>query len=610
MNTPGTMTLVKQGFAVMLLLLAGNTLWAQRTAADARQLAIDKNYDKAIEIYSELYATSPDSVYADYLNTLLEAKKCKQAEKLVEKKAASYNQMTRQPDMNLELGIVYDRCGKADKAKTQYDSILTFLNGDDILTTNIAKAFTDAGKDDYAIRTYERALQLLGNPPMYGRQLATLYAKGGNLDKAIDAMLRGGPSIFLTADNAKEMLLEMLGTDPKKLQQVQKVLVRKINEEPANNYYGEILTWIYTQKNDWEGALIQIEAIDARNMETGKRVMDFARVAVAARQYDIAGKAFDEVVAKGKDLPYYIMAKSEKLAAAYAQLEANHARTPQDVATLAALYDSFLVEFPKHYTQKTAADFAALHALYGNNVKKGIEILKKSIAEPDTRRNMMAQFKLQLGDYYLLQGRIWDASLTYSQVEKDFKQDVMAEDARFRNARLAFYRGDFDLAQKQLGILKSGTSNLISNDAIDLSVLITENVEDSVTYPLQRFAYAGLLLYQNKDKEAELLIDSIAQAAPKHPLTDDIVMMHATLAIKHRDFPAALKYLKVVMEKHGQDVLGDDAVFKTAELYDTELNQKAEAKKYYEQLIIDYPGSTYVQTARQKLEAINAQHTQ
>lgn len=583
---------------------------AQPTADKARMLAAEKKYDEAIEMYGELYKRSPDSVYTDYLNTLLDARKFKQAEKLVEKRATEKPMRGPDPGMNLELGMVYDRVGKPEKARAQYDSIISMINGDDIFTTNIAKAFVDAGRDDYAIKAYERALQLLGNPPMYGRPLAVLYAKTGDMEKTVDALLRGGPSVFMTSDQAKEMLLEIVGADQKKLQQVQKALIKKINLDPANNYYGEILTWVYTQKDDWEGALIQIEAIDERNQETGRRVMDFARQAVAARRFEVANKAFDDIIAKGTGTPYYVLAKSEKLAAGLKQIELNANRKPEDVAALAALYDSFLVEFPKQYTQKTAADFATLHAVYGNNVKRAIQILDKAISEPDTRRNMMGQFKLQLGDYYLLTGRIWDASLSYSQVEKEFKQEIIAEDARFRNARLSFYRGDFDLAQKQLTILKSGTSNLISNDAIDLSVLITENVEDSNTVPLQRFAAAGLLMFQNKDKEAEALIDSIAAAWPKHPLGDDIVMMHAKLAIKHRDFPAALKYLKVVMDKYGKDVLGDDAVFKTAEIYDTELHQPQEAKSYYEKLIIDYPGSTFAQSARLRLEEMKGQGVQ
>ncbi|GAA4464046.1 hypothetical protein GCM10023093_13640 [Nemorincola caseinilytica] len=581
-----------------------------QSADEARKLAVEKNYDKALPIYEELYKKAPDSFYDEYLDVLFEAGKFKVAEKIVEKKAALAPKWPPDPNMNMDLGQVYEKAGKPDKAKVQYDSVLRMINGDDIFTNNIAKAFSEIGHDDYAVLTYETALQRLGHPPMYGRQLAMLYNKLGNVDRAVDALLRGGPSVFTTADNAKELLLEMIGADTKKLQLVQKAIIKKLNQEPENTYYGEILTWVYTQKDDWDGALIQIQAIDERNRENGKRIMDLARTAVAANKYEIADKAFDDIIAKGKDQPYYMLARSEKLTAALERLQDNNERKPEDVAALAALYDSFMVQYPKYYTQLTASEYARLHAEYGNNVKRAIEILKRAIAEPDTRRNMMGIFKLQLGDYYLLQGRMWDASLTYSQVDKDFKQDVMGEDARFRNARLAYYMGDFELAQKQLGILKSGTSNLISNDAIDLSVLITENVEDSNTVPLHRFAYAGLLLFQNKDKEAEALVDSISTAFPKHPLNDDLVMMRARIAVKHHEYTRALEHLKTVVDKYGKDVLGDDAVYMTAEIYYNYLHQPQEARKHYEQLIIDYPGSTWVQTARQRLNEMKAQGIQ
>jgi len=154
-------------------------------------------------------------------------------------------------------------------------------------------------------------------------------------------------------------------------------------------------------------------------------------------------------------------------------------------------------------------------------------------------------------------------------------------------------------------VLKAATSELIANDALYLSVLITENVEDSNYYPLERFAHADLLLFQNKDKEAEALLDSINKAFPKHPLNDDIIMLRANLAIKRHDFNKAIAYLKTIYEQYGQDVLGDDAVYKMAEIYRNNLHQSEQAKHYYEQLIIDYPGSTYVQEARQKLAELN-----
>ena len=152
------------------------------------------------------------------------------------------------------------------------------------------------------------------------------------------------------------------------------------------------------------------------------------------------------------------MQEAKKLTAALNQLKNNPGYKPEDVAGLEKEYDTFLVEFPKYYGMQTASDFALLEAQYGNDVSKSIEILQRGLADPDIRRNVVGQFKLQLGDYYVLTGQLWDASLTYSQVDKAFKQDPMGEDARFRNAKLAYYRGDFEWAQRQLTVLKSATS--------------------------------------------------------------------------------------------------------------------------------------------------------
>ncbi len=595
---------LNKGFFVllaMLLVSSGNGAYAQSKIGQARQLAVDKKYDKAIEVYTEVYNRSPDSVYTEYLNTLIVSKKFKQAEQLVQK------QMTLRdnPFLQIDLGLVYDADGKNDKAKEQYAKVLKMINGDILVTERVAKAFAIVNKDDYAVQAYEQGGNLIGAPYYFKIPLAILHAKNSNYDKAIDVLLIPIPNMGLNLEEVKNLLLELLGTDQAKMQVVQKTLIKKINEHPENVYYVELLTWIFTQKNDWEGALIQMEAIDERNKENGHRLMDLARNANNAKQYDVAERAYDDIIVKGRESPYYFLSRSERLATGLNRIKNSAENKPEAINSLAAMYDSFFVEFPKHYGMQSASDFALLLAQYANNVPKAITILKKGINEPDAKRDMVGRFKLQLGDYYALIGKVWEASLTYSQVDKDFKQDAIAEDARFRNAKLAYYRGDFDWAQKQLDILKHATSQLIANDAIYLSVLITENVADSDLVPLQRFAYAGLLLFQNKDTEAEALLDSINKAYPEHPLNDDILMTRADMARKRLQFEKALGYLKNIKDKYGEDVLGDDAVFKTAEIYQNDLHKNDEAKKYYEQLIIDYIGSTYVQVARQRLNEMN-----
>lgn len=600
------------------LLICCSTVFAQGMGAQqeektplqqAREYAMRNEYDKAIDIFKQLYQqnSTDATIYNDYLNTLIVAKKYKDAERLIEDQQAI---RPRYPLPYIDMGRLYLVQGKDKKADEQFQLAIQYMNGDDMLTQQIGAALIALGRDQYAILAYERGKDLIGNPFVYAGALSKLYAKTGNMEKAIAILMESGNIQFGGIDNTKATLLELLGNDPKKLQLAQKALIKKINEQPENISYVDLLTWLYTQKNDWEGALIQMEALDERNKEQGRKLIDFGRMATKEKKYDIAIKAYAEVTAKGKDLQFYTLAESEKLATEMSLLESNYAYKQEDVTTLIKEYETFLNDFPNYYGLETVADYAILEAQYNNNPQKGIDILTRAIATPGARRDFVGRIKLQLGDYYILTGKDWDASLIYSQVDKEFKQDMLGEEARFRNAKLSYYHGDFEWAQGQLTVLKASTSELIANDALYLSVLITENIgPDSNYVPIKRFAYADLLLFQNKDKEAETLLDSITTAFPKHPLKDDILMLKAKLAEKHREYDKALTYLKEIYEQFGKDVLADDAVFKIAGIYEKHLRQYDQAKHFYEQLIIDYPGSTYVQEARKRLQEINGQST-
>lgn len=591
---------------IALLLLSGVTAYAQfDPLTQARTLVAEKKYDEAISLYGKLYDQNPTDadVYGEYLNLLLQAKDYKKAEAVVNDQLEVRR---HHPLVVIDLGRVYKESGKGKKANEKFEEAIIYINGEDLLTQQVANAFSRMGEDAYAIKAYERARELTRNPYTYASALTRLYGKTGEVDKAVATMLDAAAMQYAgNADDAKATLLEILGNDPKKLQQAQKALVKKINEQPENPFFAELLTWLYTQKDDWEGALIQVQALDTRNREDGRRLLDFARYAAKAKQYAYAQQAFDAIIEKGTSGPLYSMARAEKLNMALLQLQNDPAFTQAQAKALAQEYEAFLTEFPSYYPTKTLTDYALLEARYAGNPQHAVTLLQKAIDVPSTPRNFKAAAKLQMGDYHILLNQVWEATLLYSQVDKDFKEDALGEDARFRNAKLAYYRGDFAWAQEQLSVLKASTSELIANDALYLSVLITENITPDSNYvPIRRFAYADLLLFQNKDKEAEALLDSIATAFPQHPLNDDILLLKATLAQKHRDYAAALGYLQRIFEQYGKDVLGDDAVFRTAELYEQYLNKPQDAKKYYEQLIIDYPGSTYVQTARTRLNII------
>jgi tetratricopeptide (TPR) repeat protein len=573
---------------------------------NARVLVDKQEYEKAKDAYKKLYKTTPADmeVYSEYLELLLHTKDIKNAEKLVDEQHAIRQ---NNPIVVIDKGRVLIAQGKEKKANEQFDNAVQLVNGDDIFTQQIATTFIAIGREDYALKTYERARDLLHNPYMYSGPLVRLYAKNNELDKAVSTLLEASPGQMGGMEDVKATLMELLGTDTRKMQQVQKAILKKINEQPENPYYPELLTWLYTQKDDWEGAMIQIEALDARYREGGERFLEFAQMALKEKKYEYALKSYDAVIAKGVELPYYSRARSEKLGIIFQQLQETPWRTQEEVARLQTQYEEFLNQFPQFYGTHVSRDYASLVAQYAGNPQKGIEILKRTLQQPGIRRDVAGAAKLQMGDYYILTDEVWEASLLYSQVDKDFREDVLGEEARFRNAKLSYYRGDFEWAQGQLSVLKASTTELIANDALYLSVLITENIPpDSNLAPLRRFAYADLLLFQNKDAEAKKLLDSITVAYPEHPLKDDILMQRAKLALKQLEYTEALTYLGEVYTKYGEDVLADDALYQAAEINEKYLKAPEAARKLYEKLVLEYPGSTFVQSARNKLNELKS----
>ena len=595
---------------IFLTLYGAFALRAQDIPTDpltiARAAVEAKDFPAARTAYEGLYEAQPSdpTIYGEYLSVLLQQKDYKTAERVAEK-AARLNPAS--PIPLVDLGRIQLALGKDKKAEEFFENAIARLTGDDLMTTSLASAFNAAGRTDYSIRTYERAREILRAPFLYTGPLSRLYAQTGDFEKAVSALLDGGAVQIGGIEETKASLLDILGTDAKKQQAASKALVKRINAQPENFYLAELLTWLYTQRGDWEGALIQIQALDERGREEGRRLMQFARMATREKQYDIAVRTLDAILEKGKGASAYASARAEKLQVLTTKLRENPAFEKTEVDELRNEYESAFAEAPGLFSTEAARDWAMVEAQYADNPAKGIHILERALKEPGIRRDVAGAAKLQLGDYHVLIGKVWDASLLYSQVDKDFREDALGEDARFRNGKLAYYRGDFDWAQGQLSVLKASTSELIANDALYLSVLMTENIPpDSNFVPLRRYAAADLLLFQNKDTEASALLDSVAKAFPTHPLQDDILMLRARLAEKHRDYLEALALLNTVVEKHGQDVLGDDATFKIAELYETRIRDLAKAREQYEKLIIDYPGSTYVQIARGRLSTMAA----
>jgi tetratricopeptide (TPR) repeat protein len=237
--------------------------------------------------------------------------------------------------------------------------------------------------------------------------------------------------------------------------------------------------------------------------------------------------------------------------------------------------------------------------LYINDLPKAISLLEEVIAIPGLSPHIQANAKLDLGDYYLMSGEVWEATLLYSQVDKAFVEDLIGQDARFRNAKLSYYNSDFEWAQTQFDILKTSTSKLISNDALDLSIFIMDNLGlDSNTHAMSEFAKAELLIFQNKLDESIEKLTILGNIYSEHGLKDDILYLKAKLYEKKRDYKAAEALYLEIIEHFPEEIRADNSMYYLAGLYEHQLNDPEKAKALYEILFMDYSDSTFAIDAR------------
>lgn len=570
----------------------------------------NKEYDKAIELYEPLYEKTQNQFYYQMLySCYTETMKWKEVEKLVEKRI---KKQSRDLTLYVDLGRIYQAQGDKKKAEKRFGAAVEKLGRDTKQTTDLALAFENCGRLDYAIATYLQGRANLKSDNMYIMELATLYGKSGDYEKMMDEyfnLLDRSPG---NIGNVQLSLGRTLGeTSSSQLADgLRRTLVSRIRQHPDNKTYLEMMIWFSLQQKDFDFALTQAQAVDARFPDLGgEQVMRVAQIAQNNEDWVTADKAYRHLVAKGKEHPLYFESRVGLLDVGYRSISLDYAADPKTLAALMADYDAALTELGKNErTIPLMRNYSHLLAYSGatatvESLQRAADLLQDIIEMPRIPAATLAEVKLELGDLLLFAGEIWDASLLYSQVEKANKNDLMGAMAKFKNAKLSYYSNDFQWAKSQLDVLRASTSKLVANDAMELSLLISDNMEEDSTYDmLELYAAADLMVYQGKLDSAWALLDDITHRTLDHPLFDEILVQKARIRMRQGRYGEADSLLQYVVDHYGSDILADDALFMLAELYERQLGNAAKAQECYERLVIDYPSSLYVDRARKKLK--------
>lgn len=567
-------------------------------------------FEQAAQLYETLYNKAPVNkfYYQRLYATYLQLSEYKEALRLSEKRLKANPQ-----DLYLyvDQGNVLLLQQQTKKAVKCFDKAIDAITSNLAPVPDLAMAFINIGRFDYAVRAYRTAREKTRNPQLYLSELVGVYQTMGDYESMTHEyfdLLDKQPGLMPSVQiNMQKSMLE--APDGRLAEGIRQALVDRVREHPDNHNYLEMMIWFSIQQKDFDFALTQARAVDARFPDKGAdQLIRVARIAQQNEAYGVAAEAYRLLQRKGKEHPLYFDSRVGELEVEFARINHNYSIDSKDYQQLRLRYESAIEELGKNErTISLMRHYAHLMAYYGNDAQAAVSMLDDVLEIPRLKPNVRDDVKLELGDLLLFAGSIWDASLLYMQVEKANKNDVLGAQAKFKNAKLSYFNHDFEWANSQLKVLRSSTSKLVANDAMELSLLISDNMEDDSTYGmLELFADADLLLYRNLLDSAWDAFDLIPRSVLSHPLFDEVLIRKAQIRMKQARYAEADSLLQRLVDFYPTDITADDAYMLMAELNEDHLDNPVKALECYEKLLIDYPTSLYIDRARKRYNALKA----
>ena len=297
---------------IILIIISNIALTQNNEYQLAYEYYRNHEYDKAAELYKSLYEKTNSSYYFSvYTQCLIELKNFDAAEKIIKKKI---KQNKTNLQFYVDLGHVYKSKGDNSKAEKTFETAIKKLQPNRQQIINLANAFVSKRYYKWAEKTYLRGEKILKQKQIFAYELANVYLYQRDYEKMINnylSLLEISPTYIASVQSRLQSIVYNSKDD--EIDEIfRKNLLKKIQENPNNNIFSELLIWYYLQKKEFDFALTQAKAIDKRNKEEGERILSIANTASNNFDYKTAVKAYRYIIKQyGKKGRYYFVAKNK-----------------------------------------------------------------------------------------------------------------------------------------------------------------------------------------------------------------------------------------------------------------------------------------------------------
>lgn len=552
-------------------------------------------YNKALKIYTKLYQKNTRNV--NYLGKLVDVYHqlgdYQRADSLLK---VAQSQLRYNKSLYIERGYNYSLMGKDSLASVYYQQAITYIDSMPNRAYSIARTFEQRNLLDQAIAAYEKGMQLNPNSN-YNVQLAQLYGEKGDLkgmfNKYID-LIESNPAYRGNAQAIFSRYVTDQATDLGN-KELRIALLLRLRNDP-NPIYHQLLSWLFVQQKDFYKAFLQEKALYLRERESMNPLKNLAITAIEEGANDTAGLILDYIIKNALDVPTRYTAKRLQI-----KLKTQLA-IDKDIEELLREYEALITEFGRDERSfQLQLDYAQFLAFKANQAENAIKQLQ-NLENQRLSKFQDADVKMLLADILVLQEQFNRALILYSQIQSSLPNDELAQTAQFKVARTSYFQGDFEWSLTQLKVLRSAASKLIANDAMKLSLVISDHKtdEDSLFVGLNAFAKADLKKYQNKNQEAIQEFDFILENQSKNPIIDDALIKQAQLYAQMGAFDNAVNNYNKLIKDHPESIWVDDALYELGILYAERLENPERAKELFEKIIYQHADCIHFVDARRR----------
>lgn len=568
------------------------------------------DFQKAKEILEELIKRQPDNYqFFDALNRIyINLKE-------YDKSAASIqDRLNKNPlDLNLwgMLGSTYHVMGEEQKAFEVWDEALTKIPRNQInykVIANFAlqrRAFEKAA--EYLLEGKKNSL----DPIMFAYDLGSIYSLTMRYKEAAEEysdILSSDPNQMRTVESRIMSYINKPGA----LDPTLKVFESRANDDNISSVY--MLARLFIESDDYKKAFSLYLDIDSKQKNQGTELFNFAQIAYSEKHFDMAAQAFNAIIERYPNSP---LASNSKLG--YAKtLEAS---LNEDYKTQIPAWKTFyapvkissgkidlvieaytnIISLYPHSEQAYEAYWRLGRLkLYMQSDVSGAEQYFHKIVDESPLSAFYPDALLNLADAELIKGNVGAAEQYYFKVVEAKRSPAgQRNNANYKLAKINFAHGSFDKAKERLAEVISNLKDNTANDAIELSLLMNTQMNDSSKLVL--FGQAELLIVGGRFEEA---LNKYQLAAD-----DDKSLMLAGLSkLRSAEMQTALdRYeeagllLTELADAGSENIYADKALYLLAKIYEYGTKKLDKAIETYEKLLAKFPASLYLDEARESI---------